>query len=127
MTRETHEAIVSLLERYFTGLYRSDADALQGVFHRDAHYVSADEETIRHLTMDEYLPIVRERPSPESRGDARRDAIDSLTFGGPRLAFARVRCAIAPRYFVDFLTLVEEGGRWQIMSKVFHTDVRDDG
>jgi len=39
-------------------------------------------------------------------------------------AFARVECAIEPKHFTDFLTLVFVDGRWQIMSKVFHYETR---
>ena len=73
--------------------------------------------------MAEYFPIVDQRPSPASRGQARRDRILSIELAGPVTAFARVECAIAPRFFTDFLTLVQLDGRWQIVSKVFHFDV----
>ena len=73
--------------------------------------------------MDEYLPIVDARPSPASKGEARRDRVIAVEFAGPVTAFARVECAIAPKSFVDLLTLVLVEGRWQIVSKVFHYDV----
>jgi Putative lumazine-binding len=31
-----------------------------------------------------------------------------------------LRCAIGPRLFTDFLTLIRLDGRWQVISKVFH-------
>jgi hypothetical protein len=40
------------------------------------------------------------------------------------MAFARVNCAIDEKYFTDFLTLILVDGRWQIISKVFHYDLR---
>ena len=73
--------------------------------------------------MDEYFPIVDARPSPASRGEARRDRILSIEFAGPVTAFARVECAIAPKFFTDFLTLVKLDGRWQIIAKVFHYEL----
>ena len=54
------------------------------------------------------------------------DRIVSIEFAGPATAFARVECAIAPKAFVDFLTLVRVEGRWQILAKVFHYELLDD-
>ena len=42
------------------------------------------------------------------------------TVAGPVTAFAKVECAIPPKHFTDFLTLVKFEGRWQIVAKVFH-------
>jgi 4-oxalocrotonate tautomerase len=39
--------------------------------------------------------------------------------------FARVECAVRPRFFTDFLTFVKLDGRWQIVAKVFHYDIRE--
>jgi hypothetical protein len=64
--------------------------------------------------------VVEKRPSPASRNELRRDAIVSIQFAGPVTAFVHANCAIGPRYFTDFLTLVQVDGRWQIIAKVFH-------
>jgi hypothetical protein len=69
--------------------------------------------------MDEYFRIVFARPSPASRNEIRRDAIESIQFAGPCAAFARVRCAVGERHFTDLLTLIHEEDRWQIIAKVF--------
>jgi 4-oxalocrotonate tautomerase len=55
-------------------------------------------------------------------GEARRDRVVSIEFAGPVTAVARVECTIAPRSFVDLLTLVRLDGRWQVIAKVFHYD-----
>ncbi len=36
----------------------------------------------------------------------------------------KVQCQLPPRYFTDYLSLVKADGRWQIIAKSFHTDVR---
>jgi hypothetical protein len=43
-------------------------------------------------------------------------------FAGPVTAFVHAKCAIGPKYFTDFLTLIRIDGRWQIIAKVFHYD-----
>ncbi len=41
---------------------------------------------------------------------------------GPATAFAKVQCAIPPRYFTDYLTLARLNQGWKIVGKTFHTD-----
>lgn len=127
-----YAAVVGVLQAYFDGLHHSDTARLAQVFHPRASYVTATEGATEDgtplvLTMGEYFPIVDRRPSPASRGEARRDRIVSLEFAGPVTAFARVECAIGPKFFTDFLTLIRVDGRWQIIAKVFHYDLKEDG
>src|SRR5262245_9666681 len=118
-----YSEVVEMLSMYFDGLYHSDTTRLAKVFHPQAQYVCATETPLVYLRMDEYFPIVDKRPSPASRGEKRRDAIESIEFAGPATASARVRCAIGQKHFIDLLTLIHVEGRWQIISKVFHFDV----
>jgi hypothetical protein len=117
------EAITSVLNDYFEGLYRSDTKILKRVFHPAAIYACATDGTLLTLRMDEYFPIVDKRPSPASRGDARTDRIVAIEFAGPVTALARVECSILPKHFTDLLTLIFVDGRWQIISKVFHYEL----
>ena len=121
------EQIHGLLDRYFDGLHRSDADLLATVFHPEAVYATATDGALMRLSMDEYLPIVAARESPASRGELRTDAIESIELAGPVTALARVRCSIGPKHFTDFLSVVHVGGRWQIIAKVFHLDLVEPG
>jgi len=111
--------IRALLQAYFDGLYHSDARRLAGVFHPRAVYATADEERLLVRDMDDYFEVIAQRPSPASRAEPRRDAIDSIDLAGSNTALARVRCAIGRRDFTDYLSLVRENGRWLIMAKVF--------
>ena len=115
--------VTDMLSLYFDGLYHSDTDRLRQVFHPQSSYICATDEPMVHLTMDDYFPIVDQREAPADRNEERRDRIVSIQFAGPSTAFAVVNCAIGPKYFTDFLTLVLTGGRWQIISKVFHYDI----
>lgn len=117
------DAVAQVLSDYFDGLHHSDTTLLKRVFHPSAQYACATDGSLLLRTMDEYLPIVDARPSPASRGEARRDRILSIEFAGPVTAFARVECAIAPKFFTDLLTLVKLDGRWQILAKVFHYEL----
>jgi 4-oxalocrotonate tautomerase len=112
--------IEDALRFYFDGLYMSDTGRLAKAFHPEARYVSATGGALVNLGMAEYLPIVAARPSPESRGEARRDRIVSIELAGPVTAAVRVECSIGLKFFTDLLTMVRLDGRWQIIAKVFH-------
>lgn len=111
--------IPPVLADYFDALYFRDTDKLQRVFHPRAIYATGDETPLLYRTMAEYVPVVASRPSPASRGEPRRDHIDAIELAGENTAFARVRCSIGSRDFVDFLTLVRTEAGWQVMAKVF--------
>ncbi|MBR2688299.1 MAG: nuclear transport factor 2 family protein [Aquamicrobium sp.] len=116
--------VADALADYFDGLYFSDTARLRRIFHPQAIYACATEGKLLHLTMQEYFPIVDKRPSPASRAEPRADRIVSIEFAGPVTAFVRLHCAIGPKLFTDLLTLIHVEGRWQIISKVFHFDLK---
>lgn len=113
-------AIAAVVALYFDGLYFSDTNRLRQVFHPKAQYVCVTDGTLLYRDMDEYFPVVDARPSPASRGEARRDEIVSIDFAGPVTARVVLHCAIGTRFFTDCLTLILLDGRWQVISKVFH-------
>lgn len=117
--------IRAVLDDYFDALHYCDVGKLQRVFHPRAIYATADETPLLYRTMEEYVPVIATRQSPASRGDARRDHVDSVDLAGDNTAMARVRCTIGGRDFVDFLTLVRTDGRWQIIAKIFHISARE--
>lgn len=118
-------AVTGVLGTYFDGLYHADTDRLAIAFHPKAIYATADEVPLLYRTMDEYFPVVAKRVSPASRDEPRRDVIESIEFAGTNTAFARVRCSIGPKDFIDFLTLVRTDGTWRIMAKIFQITERE--
>jgi hypothetical protein len=56
----------------------------------------------------EWLKLVADRPSPKSRALMRSD----------------LECAVPPRYFTDYLTLLKLKDGWKIVSKTFRTTIR---
>lgn len=111
--------IRSVLQEYFDGLYHCDSTRLGNVLHPKAVYATGDETPFLSLTMEEYFPIIASRGSPASRDEVRKDVIVSLDTAGQNTAFAKVKCSIGTRDFIDFLSLVRISGRWWIISKVF--------
>lgn len=117
------DGVAAAMALYFDGLHHSDTTRLRQVFHPQARYACATEGTLLHLGMEEYFAIVDKRPSPASRGEARRDRIVGIEFAGPVTAFVKAECAIGAKRFTDILSFVKLDGRWQIVSKVFHFDL----
>jgi hypothetical protein len=73
----------------------------------------------------DWFKMVESRKSAKDSGSERRDRIVSIDFSGPATAIAKVECQIPPRYFTDYLTLLKADGRWQVISKSFHTVTKD--
>lgn len=121
--KSNYSAIESQMQLYFDGLYHCDTERLREVLHPHARYVCATDDELVSLGVFEYLPIVEVRQSPASRGEARQDEIVSITFAGTKTAFVKAHCAIGPKRFTDFLTFIQDEGRWQIIAKVFHYDL----
>jgi 4-oxalocrotonate tautomerase len=117
--------ITEAMTLYFDGLYHSDVVRLRRIFHPRAQYVCVTDGTLLYKTMPEYFEIVAAREAPASRGEARRDEIVSIDIAGENTAFVKAHCAIGPKYFTDYLTLIRDEWRWQIISKVFHYDLAE--
>ena len=118
--------IEKVLQVYFDGLYEGDTRKLGQAFHPAAHLYSAGADgKAADLPRADWFKSVESRPSGKARGSERRDRIVSIDFSGPATAIAKVECQIPPRYFTDYLTLLKADGRWQVISKSFHTVTKD--
>ena len=113
-------AIIEVLKKYYDALYRCDTALLSQVFHSSAQYFTASSGELLHLDMKTYFPIVEQRISPQSSGEAYGFSIDSIEFVGDVTAIARMRSSMFSKNFIDLLALIKIDGKWQIISKVFH-------
>jgi hypothetical protein len=77
------------------------------------------------LPRDQWLEAVRNRPSAKARGLARQDEILQIDQASPTMAFVKLKCAIPPRFFTDYLNFLRVDGKWQIAQKVFATEIRE--
>ena len=114
--------IVLLLGDYFDGLYDGDIEKFERVFHEKSHLYFVEEGAIRDWSRATYFEKIKSRPSPAKQGLPRHDKIISINTAGPDTALAIVNCAIPPRYFTDYLTLLKTASGWKIISKTFHTE-----
>ena len=104
MTSET-AAIEKTLWTYLDGLHEGDADKIAQAFHPVSHLYS-------------------ETNGEVADGRPRHDRIVTIDQSGPASAFAKVECALPPRFFVDYLTLLKTKDGWRIVAKGFRTETR---
>lgn len=117
--------VTNLLGDYFDALYESDETKMAAIFHDGGIYATADESPPLLRDKGTYMDVLSRRQSPQSRGEGRHDIIDSIEFAGSNTARAKVRCSIGNSNFVDYLTLIHDQGRWQIIAKVFQIDAQE--
>ncbi len=129
MTKSFNDAsigeITALLQDYFDGLYDGDVDKFGRIFHTNSHLYSTDGTAVTDWTREKYFEMIRARQSASSQELARHDRILSIHKAGPDTALATVNCALPPRYFTDYLTLLRTSDGWKIISKTFHVVTHD--
>lgn len=117
------KAVEATVRTYLDGLYEGDAEKLAHVFHPTSALTTVREDgTIQVVPRDQWLELVRNRPSPHAAGLPRGDHILTLDLVGPTLALVKVKCQMPPRYFTDLLSLLKVESRWQVVQKVFMTE-----
>lgn len=119
-----HEAINALLQIYFDGLHHCDSRKLREVLHPQALYATASDGGLLTLQMEAYWRVIDARPSPASQGHERREGFRSIEFIGGDTAVARVHCTAPQKQYEDVLSLLKLEGRWWIIAKIFHYDLR---
>ena len=116
--------IEAAVQTYLDGLYDGDADKLASVFHPTSALTWEENGVLTPLPRDQWLEAVRSRPSAKARGLARHDEILQVDQASPTMAFVKLKCAIPPRFFTDYLSFLKVDGKWQIAQKVFATELR---
>ena len=114
-------AIGAVIQTYLDGLYEGDAVKLAEAFHPASALTSEDGGRLVVMPRDTWLEWVRKRPAPKAQGLSRHDEVLSVDQASPTTAFVKLRCAIPPRFFTDYLSMLKIDGRWQVAQKVFAT------
>ncbi len=117
--------ITELLRDYLDGLHDGDLDRFGRIFHPNSHLYATDGSALTDMSRAQYFELIGSRESPRAQGLARYDRILSIHKAGPNTALAIVNCAIPPRYFTDYLTLLRTEDGWQIVSKTYHTEIHE--
>ena len=117
--------IAAALTDYFDGIYEGDSAKLRDVFLPNGHLYSVTDGAVEDLDLEAYCARVDGRAAPAVSGAKRYDRILSIDLSGPATALAKVECAIPPKFFTDYLTLLKVEGRWRIVSKTYHTVIHE--
>ena len=120
-------SIKAAVETYLDGLHEGDAEKLAAVFHPTSSLTYEENGALTPLPRDQWLEAVRTRPSPKARGLARHDEVLQIDQSSPTTAFVKLKCAIPPRFFTDYLCFLKVEGKWQVAQKVFATERRESG
>jgi Putative lumazine-binding len=127
--KPAHAAAVAEIEQviqtYFDGLYEGSIEKLASAFHPVSHLYSEKDGGVADVPREQWLEMVKSRPSAASKGLPRDDRILMVDISGPETAFVKVACQIPPRYFTDYLVLNRTKEGWKVVSKVFRTEVRE--
>lgn len=112
-------SILDLAQEYFKLLNDGNVETAKRIFHENCSLFHVKEGAVSHVSLAEYLAILKDRESPKSRGEPIFGQVVSIDQSDADTAFLKVRSAVQPRYFEDYLTLLREGGRWLIVAKVY--------
>ena len=124
MTNE-RKAIEEAVQTYLDGLYEGDTQKLARVFHETSALTGDIDGKLTIVPRDKWLDAVKNRPSPKSQNLSRHDEILEIDIAGPTTAFVKVKCAIPPRFFTDYLSLLKLDGRWQVAQKIYAAETRE--
>lgn len=111
-------AIAKTVESYVVGMTRGDASLLSDAFHPQAHSIGHYCGGLEWMGMADFAAacrdaaIAQDEPLPPWE-------IESIAIAGDT-AVVRVVNQWAGERFRDTLTLLQAGGRWRIVAKVFH-------
>lgn len=113
--------ILATVKTYLDGLYEGDTAKLKQSFHpASSLFAVAADGNLVNMPRDEWCKMVESRPSPKANGQTREhDRVLSVDITGPNTALVKLNCAILPRFFTDYLSLIRLDGRWQVISKTF--------
>jgi hypothetical protein len=116
--------ILAAVQAYLDGLHEADTEKLAGVFHPGSCLTYAEKGALVPLARDRWLDALSSSPSAKERGLARYEEILSLDIASPTTAVVKLKCAIPPRFFTDYLCFLKANGRWRVAQKVFSIEMR---
>lgn len=111
--------VMSLIEDYCNGLHYGDVNKLRAIFHKDAFLKAPN----LRRSLEEWLTAVSTRPVPEKEGRPYDFKLLSIEIIKDQ-AMVKLECPLFDHFYLDFLGLLKENGRWLIVNKMY-TDLQD--
>lgn len=112
---DNNELIIrQLIQDYFDGLYQADTEKLERIFHDD---VVLKAPGLRRPKV-EWLKAVAARPVPAEQSEPYRFRILTVDIVAEQ-AMVKLECPLAEHFYIDFIGLLKENGRWLIVNKMY--------
>ena len=111
------QAVVALIDDYFNLAYEPKSREFNKVFHPTCLVQWVQEGQLNTLSSLDYAALINGRPSPQSTGAPRDEAILSMENISDSLSTATVRVRIGQKLFNDHFILHKVEGRWLITTK----------
>lgn len=119
--------IETLMQAYIENLHDGDISKTDQMFLPECDLCCANEDgSYVHMTLEKYKEVIGGRESPKSKGYPVYGHTISIDQSGPNTAFVKIDCAVQPRYFIDYLSLVRTGEGWKIAAKVYYVQRTED-
>jgi uncharacterized protein len=113
------DAIRAVIERYFLGHAKADADLMRQAFWPSAHVEGVRDGKFSSWTLDAYCALFNGSPADDEA--QRQRSLDSVDVSGSA-ATARATLRHGPRVFIDYFVLLRVNGEWRIANKVYHAE-----
>jgi len=111
------QAVVALIEDYFNLAYEPKSRDFNKVFHPSCLVQWLQDGKLNTLSSPDYAALIHGRPSPQSMGAPRDEAILATENVSDSLSTATVRARIGNKLFNDYFVLHRVAGNWLITNK----------
>jgi len=111
------QAVVALIEDYFNLAYEPKSRDFDKVFHSRCLVQWLHEGQLETMSSPDYAALINGRPSPQSTGAPRDEAILSMENISDSLSTATVRVRIGKKLFNDHFIMHQIDGNWLIATK----------
>lgn len=111
------QAIVALIEDYFNLAYEPKSRDFNKIFHPNCLIQWVQDSQLNAMSSPAYAELIKGRPSPQSTGAPRDEAILSMENISDILSTATVRVRIGTKLFNDHFVMHKIEGRWLIATK----------
>jgi Putative lumazine-binding len=116
--------LLGAVRRYFDLMYDSDLRHFDRVFAATAQLPGFRDGRLTMWSAAHFRDVMAGRPSPQSQGAPREEAVLSLDFAAPDQAVAKVRVRIGATVFLDCLTYHRAEGEWLVTHKAYNVELR---
>lgn len=108
------ESIIKTIRDYFDGLHYADVPKLKAIFQADAFLKAPG----LRRSLDQWLDAVGSRAVPAEEGQPYNFKLLSIEIIKDQ-AMVKLECPLFDHFYIDYLGLLKEKGRWLIVNKMY--------